>query len=71
MIIEEQKYISEIFRTIGLAFLTPIGSNAFQFLVFEKNLLAGHSILSFTVCIFGWILIFIGYNYVKEKNNVK
>lgn len=71
MITEGNKYISGILRTIGFAFLAPIGSNAFQFLVFEKSIFAGHSNISLLVCAFGWVLIFWGYTYVKENKNVK
>ena len=71
MITEGNKYISGMLRTIGLAFLAPIGSNAFQFLVFEKSIFAGHCLVSLLVCLFGWILIFLGYTYVKENRNVK
>ena len=71
MITKGDEYISGILKTIGLTFLTPIGSNAFQFLVFKKDLFSGHCILSLLVCTLGWVLITFGYTYVKEKKNVK
>ena len=71
MLTEGNKYISGMLRTIGLTFLAPIGSNAFQFLVFEKSIFAGHCIISLLVCAIGWILIFLGYTYVKENKSAK
>ena len=68
MISEDKKYISGVLRTFGFAFFAPIGSILFQLLVFKKSLLDSYSLFSLLVSLVGALLLFIGYNIVKEKN---
>ena len=67
MITEEQKYDSSIFKNIGFAFLTPIGSIAFQTIVLKKPFLESNYIMGIIVLIIGCILIFLGRIAIKEK----
>ena len=67
MITEEQKYDSSVFRNIGFAFLTPIGSIAFQAIVLKKPFLESNYIIGIIVLVIGSILIFLGRVAIKEK----
>ena len=69
MISEDKKYLSSIFRNLGFAPLAPIGSIAFQFLVFDKEFSTLKVALCLFVSLLSWLSFHIGYNYVKEKRN--
>ena len=69
MISEDKKYISGLFRTFGIALLAPIGSIAFQYLVFNKNFLSGKTLLCLLAALLGWLSLFLGYNFIKEKKH--
>ena len=67
MTTEEQKYDSNILKSIGFAFLTPIGSILFQGIVFKKDIFEGNLTVGIIVCVIGCILLYLGRNAVKEK----
>lgn len=68
VITEEQKYFSGIFKSIGFAFLTPIGSIVFQTVVFRKDFLSsGYLWIAAIIAILSWFLFYLGYTYIKEK----
>ena len=71
MINEERKYISGILRNIGFAFLSPVGAVAFQYLVFDKPYTIPKLLLCLLVSATSWIFFHIGYNYVREKKDVR
>ena len=67
MVTEDKKYISGLFRTFGIALLAPIGSISFQYLVFNKDFFSGKTFLCLLAGLLGWILLSVGYNYVKDR----
>ena len=71
MVTEGQKYISAIYRSLGLAFLTPLGSIGFKYLVLEEDLFNGRVLSSLLSSAFGWLIIYLGYNILKENKNDK
>jgi len=64
---KRQEYLSVVFRNIGFALFTPLGSLLFQWLVFKKNFLTGHFYHSAIVLFLGWIFIMLGYIILREK----
>ena len=71
MVTEEQKYISGILKNIEFAFLSPVGAMAFQFLVFDKHFTPLKLSLCLVVSATSWTFFHVGYNYVREKKNVR
>ena len=69
MITEGQKYISGIYKNLGFALLTPIGSIIFQALLFNKPFLALNIIICALISVVSWLLFYVGYNYIKERKN--
>lgn len=67
MITEEQKYDSNILKSIGFASLTPLGSILFQGIIFKKDIFDGNLTLGIIVCVIGCISLYLGRNAVKEK----
>ena len=67
MVTELQKYDSGILRNLGFAFLAPVGSIAFQGIVFNKNIFDGQLFTSIIVCVIGCILLYLGRHAVKER----
>ena len=67
MVSERQKYISNLLRTFGLAFFTPLASITFQAIVFEKGAYLGYFIPGVLLFLLGWIFIGGGYIFLKEK----
>lgn len=67
VITEDKKYMSTVFRNLGFTFFVPTGSFAYQFLVLGNSSFSWRIIVSFLVCLVGWILILVGYNYVREQ----
>ena len=67
MVSEEQKYDSNILRNIGFAFLAPLGSIAFQVIVFKKDFSDFNLFLGIIVSIVGTILIYLGRFVIKER----
>ena len=66
MITKKQEYLSGSFKNIGFAFLTPIGSILFQWVVFQTKHFDNfvHAIVSLAV---GLFFMWIGYNFLEEK----
>ncbi len=62
-----QDYLAVIFRNIGFAFFAPLGSIIFQWLVFKKDILAGHFWFSIIVLVIGCVFLALGYIMLKEK----
>jgi len=71
VITEEQKYISGIYRNFGFACSSPIGAMAFQFLVFDKNFSMLKILFCLLISALSWVIFYIGYNYIKEKKDVR
>ena len=71
MIAEDKKYISGILRNIGFAFLSPIGALAFQYLVLDKTFTIQKFLFCLVVSAISWFFFKTGYNYVKEKKDVR
>lgn len=69
MVTEQQKYDSGVLRNLGFAFLAPLGSIAFQFIVLKKHPLEGDLFLGIIVCIVGCIFLYLGRVVIKEKND--
>ena len=67
MVSEEQKYDSNILRNIGFAFLAPLGSIAFQVIVFKRDFSDFNLFLGIMVSIVGAILIYLGRFVIKER----
>lgn len=65
MTTEVQKYDSSILKSIGFAFLAPVGSILFQGIVFKKHIIDSSLTISIIVCVIG--LVFIGRCVLKEK----
>lgn len=54
MITEDKKYISSVLKNLGFAFLTPLGSVTFQYLVLKKSFFSGHTALCSLASFVGW-----------------
>jgi hypothetical protein len=67
MVTELQKYDSGILRNLGFAFLAPVGSIAFQGIVFNKNIFNSQLFTSIIVCIIGCILLYLGRHPIQER----
>jgi len=67
MVTELQKYDSSIFKNLGLAFLTPIGSIVFQIIVFKKSFLDSNLTMGIIVCGIGCLLLYLGRIFIREK----
>lgn len=67
MITEQQRYDSSILKSLGFAFLTPLGSIIFQEIVFNKSFLESNYVLGIIVLVVGSILIFLGRLQLMEK----
>ena len=67
MITEEQKYDSSTLKNIGFAFLAPLGSIAFQVIVFKKDFFDFNLFLGIIVSIVGAALIYLGRFVIKER----
>ena len=67
MITEDKRYFSSALKTFGFAFCTPIGSILFQLLLFRKSVFESYFIFTIVSALIGFLLLFFGYNIVKEK----
>jgi len=67
MLTEEQKYDSSILKNLGFAFLAPLGSIAFQVIVFKKDFFDFNLFLGIIVSTVGAILIYLGRFVIKER----
>lgn len=67
MITEDKKYISGVPRTFGFALFTPLGTAFFQLLIFRRSMLEGYLILTALAALVGIMLLYLGYNMIKEK----
>ena len=68
MTTEQQKYDSGLLRNLGFAFLAPLGSIAFQVIVFKKDFFDFNLLLGIIVSIVGAILIYLGRFIIKERD---
>ena len=71
MITEEQKYISGLFKTFGLALFTPIGSAFFQLLLFKKSIFESYLVLTLLASLIGILFLYSGYNTIKETKIIR
>lgn len=69
MVNEQQKYDSGILRNLGFALLTPLGSIIFQGIVVKKPIWEGNILIGIIICILGCILLYLGREFLKRKNN--
>lgn len=67
MITEDKKYLSSVLKTFGFAFFAPVGSVLFQLLLFRKSVFEGYFIFTMVSALIGFVLLYFGYNVVKEK----
>ena len=69
MITKDKEYISGVLKTFGLSLFAPVGSMFFQSLLFRKSIFEGYFWLSLLISLIGILLLYGGYNVVKEKRN--
>ena len=62
-----QDYMSAVFRNIGFAFFTPVGSILFQWLVFRKEISEGHVYFSTVALLLGVLCILFGYIILRGE----
>ena len=68
MVNEQQKYLSTLLKTLGLAFLAPSGSLLFQWLIFRKNIFDSHLIFTLITGLIGVFILYVGYTTIEEKD---
>ena len=69
MILEDKTYVSNVLKTFGFAFFTPIGSVFFQPLLFKKSIFEGYFSLTLFAMLIGIAFLYIGYNVIKVRKN--